>query len=161
MGTGMNSYRYEFIPVPIRSSVFVYEILYWYEMLYRYEFIPVPFVALYSFTWYRYEMSYRYKSYRYEFTPVLVVVVRNLTTLYSVPVSWGLVPVRDEWLSFLGRVAKPVDGNKAPKWLVRTRAHMKLCIIPGKWLPCKAVRNLIDSVPEWNSYRYNLNTPLL
>ena len=47
----VNSFRYEFILVPICSSVFVY-------------MIPV-------------RMSYRYESYRYEFTPVLVPV-RNV-----------------------------------------------------------------------------------
>ena len=48
--------------------------------------------------------------------------------------------------------------NNAPKWLVRTRAHKKLRVIPVKWLPCKRGTKL-DFVPEWNSYRYHVNTP--
>ena len=44
-------------------------------------------------------------------------------------------------------------GNNASKWLVRTRAHMKLCVIPVKWLPRKHSTKL-DFVLEWNSYWY-------
>ena len=50
--------------------------------------------------------------------------------------------------------------NNAPNWLVRTRAHKKLRVIPVKWLPCKCGTKL-DFVPKWNSYRYHVNTPLL
>ena len=50
-------------------------------------------------------------------------------------------------------------GNNAPKWLVRTKAHMKLRVIPVKWLPCKRGTKL-NFVPEWNSYRYHVKHPL-
>ena len=72
-----------------------------------------PLVALYSFTWYRHKMSYRCESYWYEFIPVLIPV-RNVRTgmrfdhilyWYHVKEIQGFVPVRDEWLSWLGGVA--------------------------------------------------------
>ena len=71
------SCRYDFIPVPTCSSVFVYM------------------------------MSDRYESYRYEFTPVLVPVRNVRTGMrfdhilyrYHVKEVRGFVPIRDEWLS--------------------------------------------------------------
>ena len=49
--------------------------------------------------------------------------------------------------------------NNAAKWLVRTRAHKKLHVIPVKWLPCKCGTKL-DFVPDRNLYWYHVNTPL-
>ena len=67
--------------IPVRVS-------FWYE------FIPVPTCALCSFTWYRYEMLYLYKSYWYEFIPVpncssvfvYMILVRNVVLVQVIPV---------------------------------------------------------------------------
>ena len=122
-----------------------------------------PLVALYSFTWYRYE------SYRYKFTPVTHTGTKRSYRYeiwpHSVPVSCkGGTRLRSgmRWVAELtGTGSKCVSiVNNALNWLVRTRAHKKLCVISVKWLPCKRGTKL-DFVPKWNSYRYHVNTPLL
>ena len=128
------SFWYEFIPVSTRSSVFVFT-------------IPVR-VHSGSRTGTK-------RSYWYEIWP------------HSVPVSCkGSTCTRfrsgRRWVAELTGTGSECVSivNDAPKWLVRTRAHKKLCVTPVKWLPCKHGTKL-DFVPEWNSYRYHVNTPLV
>ena len=92
------SYQYKFIPVPTCSSVFVY-------MIPDTSSLRCPLVALYSFTWYRYEMLYWYKSYRYEFIPVptcsslfiYMIPIRNVVLVQVIPVR--VHPSAHLWLA--------------------------------------------------------------
>ena len=137
------SFRYEFIPVPTCSSVFIY-------MIPVRNVIPVWVVPVRVHSGSRTGTKH---SYRYEIWP------------HSVPVSCkGGTRFRSgrRWVSELTGTGSECMSivNNAPKWLVRTRAHKKLCVIPVKWLPCKRGTKL-DFVPECNLYRYHVNTPLV
>ena len=127
---------YEFIPVSTCSSVFVYVIPVW-------KVVPVR-VNSGSRTGTK-------RSYRYEIWP------------HSVPVSCiGGTRFRSGTrcvAELTGTGSECVSiGNNAPKWLLGKKAHVELHAIPVKWLPCKCGTKL-DFVPEWNSYRYHVNTP--
>ena len=127
------SFQYEFIPVPTCSSVFVHMIPVW-------NVVPA---------WVH---SGSHVSYRYEIWPHSVPVSCKAGTGFCSGTRWvaELTGTGSECQSIV---------NYAPKWLVRTKAQMKLRIIPVKWLPCKCGTKL-DFVPEWNSYQYHVNTPL-
>ena len=102
---------------------------------------------------------------RCEFTPVLVPVGNIHLDRYeiwphSVPVSCkGGTRFRSgtRWVAELTGTGSEClsTGNNAPKWLARTKAHVKLRIIPVKWLPCERGTKL-DFAPEWNSYGYHV-----
>ena len=138
------SFRYEFTPVPTCSSVFVYVIPVWNVIPVRVSVILVRVHSGFS--------TGTKRSYRYEIWP------------HSVPVSCkGGTRFRSgrKWVAELtgtGSECVSIVNNTA-KWLVRTRAHRKLRVIPVKWLPCKCGTKL-DFVPDRNSYRYHVNTPL-
>ena len=135
------SFRCEFIPVPTCSSVFIY-------MIPVQNVIPegVILVGVYSGS-----RTGTKRSYQYEIWPHSVPISCKGDTRFRSCMRWvaELTRMGSAWLSI---------GNNAPNWLVRTRAHMKLRVIPVKWLPCKRGTKL-DFIPEWNSYRYHVNTP--
>ena len=102
-------------------------------------------------------------SYRYEFTPVLVPVRNVRTGMRFDHILYTRFRSGRRWVAELTGTGSECVSivNNGPNWLVRTRAHKKLRVIPVKRLPCKRGTKL-DFVPEWNSYRYHVNrTPLM
>ena len=134
-------FRYEFIPVPTCSSVFVC-------MIPVRNVIPVRVIPVRVHSGSRTGAK---RSYRCEIWPHSVLVSCKGGTRFRSGRRWvaELTGMGSECVSIV---------NNAPKWLVRTRAHKKLRVIPVKWLPCKRGTKF-DFVPEWNSYRYHVNTP--
>ena len=114
-----------FIPVPTCSSVFIYMIPVWVRV------IPVR-VHSGSHTGTK-------RSYLYEIWPHSVPVSCKGGTRFRSGRRWvaELTGMGSECVSIV---------NNTPKWLVRTRAHKKLRVIPVKWLPCKCGTKL-DFVP--------------
>ena len=135
------SFRCEFIPVPTCRSVFVY-------MIPVRNVVPVRVIPVRVHSGSRTGTK---QSYRYEIW------------LHSVPVSYKRgtrFHSGTRWVAELTGTggACVLLGSKAPKCLVRTRAHMELRVILVQWIPCKRGTQL-DFAPEWNSYRYHVNTP--